>query len=93
MSAQAIPNAPAHPPRMLRSLVGWLLRCSAVTAFGGRHRPDLAFAEIVLLWLAVVATLAAFRRVSHAAAWLLAPYLARVSFAAALNFTLWRLNP
>jgi translocator protein len=61
--------------------------------FFGLHRPDVAFAEIVLLWLAIAATIAAFRRVSHAAAWLLAPYLAWVSFAAALNFTLWRLNP
>jgi len=61
--------------------------------FFGLHRPGLAFAEIVLLWLAITATLAAFRRVSRAAAWLLAPYLAWVGFAAALNFTLWRLNP
>ena len=47
---------------------------------------------MVLLWLAIVATLAAFRPVSRVAAWLLAPYLAWVSFAAVLNFTLWRLN-
>ena len=53
----------------------------------------MAFAEIVLLWLAITATLATFRHVSRPAAWLLAPYLAWVSFAAFLNFTLWRLNP
>lgn len=61
--------------------------------FFGLHRPGLAFAEIVLLWLAIAATIAVFRRVRRVAAWLLAPYLAWVSFAAALNFTLWRLNP
>jgi benzodiazapine receptor len=61
--------------------------------FFGLHRPALAFAEIVLLWLAIAATLAAFRPVSRAAALLLVPYLAWVSFAAALNFALWRLNP
>jgi len=60
--------------------------------FFGLHRPRVAFAEIVLLWLAIVATLTAFRPVSRLAAWLLAPYLAWVSFAAALNFTLWCLN-
>jgi tryptophan-rich sensory protein len=60
--------------------------------FFGRHQPALAFVDLLLLWLAIAATLAAFRRVSRAAAWLLAPYLAWVSFAAALNFTLWRLN-
>lgn len=61
--------------------------------FFGLHQPGLAFAEIVLLWLAIGTTLTAFRPVSRVAAWLLAPYLAWVSFAAALNFALWRLNP
>jgi tryptophan-rich sensory protein len=60
--------------------------------FFGLHRPGVAFAEIVLLWLAIVATVAAFRPVNRGAAWLLVPYLAWVSFAAVLNGTLWRLN-
>jgi tryptophan-rich sensory protein len=60
--------------------------------FFGLRWPGDAFAEIVLLWLAIAATLVAFRPVSRVAAWLLAPYLVWVSFAAALNFTLWRLN-
>ena len=60
--------------------------------FFGMHALGLAFAEIVLLWATIVATLAAFWPVSRTAAWLLAPYLAWVSFAAALNFALWRLN-
>ena len=60
--------------------------------FFGLHRPGIAFSEIVLLWLAITATLAAFRPVSRVAAWLLAPYLVWVSFATMLNFTLWRLN-
>jgi benzodiazapine receptor len=61
--------------------------------FFGLHWPGLAFVEILLLWLAIVATIAAFRPVSRPAMLLLVPYLAWVSFAAALNFTLWRLNP
>ena len=61
--------------------------------FFGLHRPGVAFAEIVLLWLAIAATIAVFRPVSRTAMRLLVPYLAWVSFAAALNFTLWRLNP
>jgi benzodiazapine receptor len=60
--------------------------------FFGLHRPDLAFIAIVLLWLLIVATIAAFHPVNAAAAWLLLPYLAWVTFAAALNFTVWRLN-
>lgn len=60
--------------------------------FFGWHRPGIAFAEIVMLWLAIAATLRAFRSVSRVAAWLLVLYLAWVSFAAVLNFTLWRMN-
>jgi tryptophan-rich sensory protein len=77
---------------LLIFLVQLALNALWTPLFFGLHRPGLAFAEIVLLWLAIVATLAAFSRVSRAAAWLLVPYLAWVSFAAALNFTLWRLN-
>jgi tryptophan-rich sensory protein len=61
--------------------------------FFGLRLPGVAFAEILLLWLAILATLLAFCPVSRVAAWLLAPYLAWVSFAAVLNGTLWRLNP
>lgn len=53
----------------------------------------LAFAEILLLWVLILATMIAFRRVSTAAAALLVPYLAWVSFAAALTLAMWRLNP
>jgi tryptophan-rich sensory protein len=60
--------------------------------FFGLHQPGFACAEIVWLWLTIAATLAAFRPLNRAAAWLLAPYLAWVSFAAALNFALWWLN-
>jgi tryptophan-rich sensory protein len=60
--------------------------------FFGLHRPGLAFVEIVLLWLALAATIGAFRRVRPLAAGLLVPYLLWVTFAAALNFALWRLN-
>jgi tryptophan-rich sensory protein len=53
----------------------------------------LAFAEILVLWLLIAATIMAFRRVRPLAAALLLPYLAWVSFAAYLAFALWRLNP
>lgn len=60
--------------------------------FFGLQRPDLAAAEIVLLWLAILATLVAFWQRSTAAGWLLVPYLAWVTFAALLNFEIARLN-
>ncbi len=60
--------------------------------FFGLKEPGLAFAEILVLWLAIVLTIAAFRRADRLAAGLLVPYLAWVSFASVLNFTLWRMN-
>ena len=54
--------------------------------------PGWAFAEISLLWIAIIATLWAFWRVMPAAGWLLVPYLAWVSFAAVLNGSIWFLN-
>ena len=57
------------------------------------HRGGLAFAEILVLWAFILATLIAFWRVRPVAGMLLAPYLVWVTFAALLNFTLWRQNP
>ena len=60
--------------------------------FFGARSPLAGLLDILLLWGAIVVTLALFRRVDRLAAWLLAPYLLWVTFAAALNFSIWRLN-
>lgn len=60
--------------------------------FFGLQSPTAAAAEIVLLWLAIVATILLFWRHQRVAALLLAPYLAWVSFAAVLNFTIAAMN-
>ena len=60
--------------------------------FFGLRRPGLAAIEIALLWASIVATILVFHPVSPAAAGLLGPYLAWVSFAAALNLSIWRRN-
>jgi tryptophan-rich sensory protein len=73
-------------------LVQWLLNALWTPLFFGMQRPDLAFLDIVALWLAIVVTLALFWKASRTAGLLLVPYLAWVSFAAVLNFTIWRLN-
>ena len=57
------------------------------------HRGSLAFADIVLLWVLIVATLVSFWRVRPLAGALLIPYLLWVSFAAVLNYAVWQLNP
>ena len=73
-------------------LVQLLLNASWTPLFFGLHRPDLAFLDIALLWLSILATMAVFYPISTSAAWLLLPYILWVTFAAALNFSIWRLN-
>ena len=59
----------------------------------GAHALGWALVEIVALWFAILLAMLGFHRVSKTAGWMLVPYLAWVTFAAFLNFTLWRLNP
>lgn len=60
--------------------------------FFGLERPGLALVDVVLLAVAVAATVTAFWRVHRLSGVLLLPYLAWVLFAGALNFGIWRLN-
>ena len=60
--------------------------------FFGLRAPGLALGNIVLLWLALLATLAAFFSRRPLAGALLLPYLGWVTFATALNFAIWRRN-
>ncbi|MBN2438419.1 MAG: tryptophan-rich sensory protein [Deltaproteobacteria bacterium] len=69
----------------VNSLWSWL--------FFGWHQGALAFADTVLLWVLIVATLLAFWRIRPLAGALLFPYLLWVSFASALNYLIWHLNP
>lgn len=80
----------------VRPLAPWLLQLSLNAAwtpvFFGLHRMDIALVIIIAMWLAILATILAFRKRSRPAALLLVPYLLWVSFATVLNAALWRLN-
>ncbi|KRG64242.1 tryptophan-rich sensory protein [Stenotrophomonas humi] len=69
----------------LNTLWSWL--------FFGWKQGALAFADILLLLVLIVATLIAFWRIHKLAACLLLPYLAWVSFASVLNHAVWQANP
>ncbi len=60
--------------------------------FFGLQSPAWAFANIVLMWLAIVWTMILFYKISKPAVWLLMPYILWVSFAAYLNYSIWMLN-
>ena len=58
----------------------------------GQHQIGWAFADIFLLWIAILLFAVLAWPVSLTASLLFVPYLAWVSYAGALNFAIWRLN-
>ena len=70
---------------ILNALWSWL--------FFGWNQGALSFLDIVLLWASIALTLVLFWRIRLLAGLLLVPYLAWVSFASALNYKIWQLNP
>jgi tryptophan-rich sensory protein len=60
--------------------------------FFGLHAIGLALADIIVLWFAILATLVAFWRQRPLTGLLLLPYLIWVSFAVALNYSIWQIN-
>jgi tryptophan-rich sensory protein len=75
----------------------WLaqLVCNAAWSplFFGLHRVDFALADILVLLALIVATTIAFFRKDRTAGALMVPYVAWVSFATLLTWSIWRLNP
>ena len=61
--------------------------------FFSLNKGGLAFADIILLWVLIAATIISFWRVNRLAGAMLIPYLLWVSFAAFLNYSVWQLNP
>lgn len=60
--------------------------------FFGLRRPSPALVELAVSWVLILATIPVFAPVSSAAAWLLAPYLAWMTFAGVLNHSIWQRN-
>jgi translocator protein len=92
-------NTQLRAPRKLRQsarqlfLAQLALNALWTPLFFGAHQIGLALLTIVVLDVAVIATIRRFARVERRAAWLLAPYLLWLSFATVLNASLWWLNP
>ena len=60
--------------------------------FFGLRSPGWAFVEVVFLWIGITLTMVSFWAVYWVSGVLFFLYLLWVSFAAILNFTIWRLN-
>ena len=86
-------------PGIIRTRALWLFAVQLALnfvwspVFFNWHRPDWAAGVISLLWLSIGSFIVAAWAVSKWATWLFVPYWLWVSFAAALNFTIWKLNP
>ncbi len=61
-------------------------------AFFGLRSPLTGLIDIIILWIAILATIISFMKISRTASYLLIPYILWVSFAAILNFSIWKLN-
>lgn len=57
------------------------------------HQIGLALADVAVLWLTIAAFIWLTWTSNRVASLLFVPYLAWVSFAAALNFAVWQMNP
>ena len=64
----------------------WSIIFFNLQAFG------FAFLWLIALWILILLMIMSFRKVDQPAAWLQIPYLLWVTFAAYLNFGVWRLN-
>lgn len=61
--------------------------------FFGQKKLRLAFFELVVLWLSILATAILFAKIDALAAGLLVPYLLWTAFATVLNGAIAKLNP
>ncbi|MFA5767681.1 MAG: TspO/MBR family protein [Candidatus Paceibacterota bacterium] len=60
--------------------------------FFGMRNPGLAFIEILVLWVLILAVTVKFFKIDKAAGYLFIPYILWVTFASVLNFAVWQIN-
>lgn len=89
-------DPPVAPKERRRGIILFSIQLALNTLwsiiFFGMQNPGGALVEIIFLWLAILATIIAFAKISRSAAWFLLPYILWVSFAAYLNYAIWLLN-
>ena len=74
-------------------LVQLVLNALWSVVFFGLQSPLYGMVVILALWIAILLTIIKFFRISVAAGSLMLPYILWVSFASALNISIWVLNP
>jgi benzodiazapine receptor len=74
-------------------LVQLVLNALWSVVFFGLKSPLYGMVVILALWVAILLTTIKFFKLSVAAGSLMLPYILWVSFASALNISIWLLNP
>jgi tryptophan-rich sensory protein len=86
------PDTPGRGAALGAFFVQLALNAGWSWAFFGANSPLAGLVVILALELAILVTIALFRRLDGIAALLLVPYAAWVAYATALNLAIWRLN-
>lgn len=73
--------------------VGLILNAAWSWIMFGERQIGWALVDLILMWISIVAFIALAWPIDRTAAYLFLPYLVWVSYAGALNFVIWRLNP
>ncbi|MDQ8699284.1 TspO/MBR family protein [Hyphomicrobium sp. LHD-15] len=80
-----------------QALIIWLVSLQLNAAWSvfmfKEHQIGMAAGDISVLWISIVAFIALTWNSNRIASLLFVPYLVWVSYAAALNFAIWQLNP
>jgi benzodiazapine receptor len=85
-------NRDIYSHALIIYIIQLLLNFSWSIMFFGLHQILVALLIIGLLFISIMINIVVFKRMSKAAAWLLAPYLLWVAFAGLLNFNIFILN-
>jgi benzodiazapine receptor len=96
ISAYLVWRESPDDPRVKAALVLFVLQLAVnvswSAAFFGLRSPLAGLLVIAVLWALIALNIQKFRAISGTAGTLLLPYIIWVSFAAVLNFAIWRLN-
>jgi benzodiazapine receptor len=96
IAAWLVIESPASPARTVGLILFFIqlaLNLAWSWIFFRKHAIGAAAIEVAVLWCTIGVATVLFSQVSGAAAWLMAPYWAWVTFASILNAMIWRLNP
>lgn len=77
---------------LLLFIIHLIVNLSWSIVFFTLHQIFFAFITILLLWILVIILIIKFSKIEKKASLLLIPYLAWISFASILNFSIWYLN-